>query len=470
MTRLSAFLKEKTGRRAKRILRTAAAFFIDSRVPRTAEQSQYSADNQDGYMDFGSLRIYDASEERNVLPIGLAKLTRLAFAGIDLHRIAEQLLGVLERDPNHAGALMDLSVIDQLDGKPEIGLRRQALALSKQRVFHSSCCGARARLRMVAFVAAADIGANTPLEFLLEGSDVALTTVYVLPGRPLPSDIPEHDLAFVAVTASESNRVILDELEDVLAWWPVPVINSPVRISALARDGLFSALHSIPGLQTPPFVRVRRRELQSAATGAARLATLSPACAFPIVVRSRDSQAGDSLTKIDDEDGLSRYLAAHVEARFSISPFLNYRSSDGQFRKFRIVVVDQRPYACHMSVSDEWNMHYFNAKMESSAEKRMEEASFFAEFDQDFIARHGAALAAVAERVGLDYFGVDCAETPAGDLLIFEADHALLVHDMDPVDVFPYKPAQMRKIFDAFSAFLYKTANEARAGRRAERR
>jgi hypothetical protein len=95
---------------------------------------------------------------------------------------------------------------------------------------------------------------------------------------------------------------------------------------------------------------------------------------------------------------------------------------------------------------------------------RVEEERFFATFDSDFAARHAATFAALVERIGLTYFGVDCAETASGELAVFKADHTLLVHDMDPVDVFPYKPPQMRKLFDAFSATLYRAAGRARAG------
>jgi hypothetical protein len=63
-------------------------------------------------------------------------------------------------------------------------------------------------------------------------------------------------------------------------------------------------------------------------------------------------------------------------------------------------------------------------------------------------------LSDVARRVGLDYFIIDCAETSDGSLLIFEADNTAVVHNMDPPSVFPYKPPQMRKIFEAFAAML----------------
>ena len=73
----------------------------------------------------------------------------------------------------------------------------------------------------------------------------------------------------------------------------------------------------------------------------------------------------------------------------------------------------------------------------------------------------------MAERVGLDYFTVDCAETEDGELLIFEADNTAVVHNMDLPDVFPYKPPQMRKIFDAFAAMLVAAcATAGRSGRR----
>jgi hypothetical protein len=67
-------------------------------------------------------------------------------------------------------------------------------------------------------------------------------------------------------------------------------------------------------------------------------------------------------------------------------------------------------------------------------------------------------LDALAKRVGLDYFGIDCGETPEGELLIFEADVAMIVHAMDPPDLFPYKGPQMRKVFEAFRAMLEKGA------------
>ncbi|WP_255608987.1 hypothetical protein [Methylosinus sp. Sm6] len=403
------------------------------------------------------MRIDDASVQRNALPIGMAKLTRLAFAGVDLGRIAGQLRGMFERDPAHAGALMDLSVIDQLNGDLSIGLERQALALRQQRVFHSTCCGAKPRLRVLAFVAAADIGANTPLEFLLEGSDIALTMAYAMPGRPLPRELPDHDLAFVAIAATPTNRRLLADLEERLAYWPAPVVNLPARVSMLEPDDLGDHLCDVEGLRTPVFERRRRDELAAAAQ--------TRALPFPLIVKPQEPANWDS-EKIDGPVALASLLARRCDAAFHIAPFIDCRGADGLYRKIRVIFVDRRAYACHLAVSDGWNASHIDARMQSDPFGRSEEERFFATFDTDFAARHAKTFDALVERVGLTYFGVDCAETSSGELVVFKADHTLLVHDMDPVDVFPYKPSQMRKLFDAFSAYLYRAAGHARLGGR----
>ncbi|MEJ2375309.1 MAG: hypothetical protein P8Y53_01195 [Pseudolabrys sp.] len=68
--------------------------------------------------------------------------------------------------------------------------------------------------------------------------------------------------------------------------------------------------------------------------------------------------------------------------------------------------------------------------------------------------RHARAFAAIAERFALDYVPFDCGETPDGQLLVFEAGTNMIVHSMDPPELFPYKPPQMQKVFGAFQTML----------------
>ena len=107
-----------------------------------------------------------------------------------------------------------------------------------------------------------------------------------------------------------------------------------------------------------------------------------------------------------------------------------------------------------MAISDSWVVHYMSAGMLQNPAKRAEEARFFETFDDEFARRHHHALNSIAQRLELEYVGIDCGETPSGDLLIFEVDSGMTVHAMDPVDIFPYKQPQMRKVFRAFRQML----------------
>ena len=155
---------------------------------------------------------------------------------------------------------------------------------------------------------------------------------------------------------------------------------------------------------------------------------------------------------------MASYLRDWPNDEFYISNFIDYRSADGQFRKFRIVLVDGKPFGGHLAISSNWMIHYVNADMDASAAKRQEETEFFATFEHGFAERHAQSLQAIHHSVGLDYLAIDCAETPEGKLLVFEVDNAAIVHDFDDPTLYPYKTPAMQKIFAAFREMLFARA------------
>lgn len=77
-------------------------------------------------------------------------------------------------------------------------------------------------------------------------------------------------------------------------------------------------------------------------------------------------------------------------------------------------------------------------------------------FESNFAVRHAGALQAIFERFGLEYLVIDCAETADGNLLVFEVDPGAVVHSLDPIELFPYKAAAMKKIYESFRNLLLK--------------
>jgi glutathione synthase/RimK-type ligase-like ATP-grasp enzyme len=203
----------------------------------------------------------------------------------------------------------------------------------------------------------------------------------------------------------------------------------------------------VPGVVCPATRRVNRYML-IAAIRSGRFFE------YPAVLRPIGSHAGRGLSKVEDADELAAFLAVSPEDEFYCAPFVDYRGADGMFAKARVVLIKGQPFASHMACSPHWMVHYLNAEMETNANRRAVEAAWMADFDTGFAARHGPSLRAISDRLGLDYFGLDCAELPDGRLLVFELDVAMIVHDMDSESLFPYKKPAMRKLFAAFVAAL----------------
>jgi hypothetical protein len=394
--------------------------------------------------------------------IGLAKLTTMAATGTDLRPLWHALIAKLIDGTIEAGEGLDLSLIAQLLGDKPAGLAIQHEILKSHQLFRSPCSTPRPRLRVLALAAATDMGSNTPIEFLLEQSGIELMTLYVIPEVELPKPLPDHDIAIVIASDSEDCRDALRKIGDAVSSWPRPLLNPPHLVCNLDRDKLHGLLSGIEGLEIPATIAVTRAQLSELSRFVAAPADIAIDLAFPVIVRPRGSHAGAGLAKIDDAAAIARYLGERQEQEFFISRFVDYAGGDGLFRKCRVVVVDGRPYACHLAIADRWDIWYLNAGMTLSASKRIEEEAFMRTFDFGFARRHATALAGMIDRIGLDYFTVDCAETRDGSLLIFEADNTAIVHNMDPSDIFPYKAPQMRKVFDAFAALLERRARHAK--------
>ncbi|MBB3178065.1 RimK family alpha-L-glutamate ligase [Variovorax sp. Sphag1AA] len=387
--------------------------------------------------------------------MSLRTLIQAAHLNQDLRPLGAELIARVQAHPDDAYALMDLSLVLQMLGDHALAMNVQAEALQMQRLYHVVAPSrGEVRLRVLAIMVSGDLMSNTPLECLLHDSDIALDALYVTPDKPLPDAVPEHDVLFIAVGESDRTQPVLEHLRELAAIWPRPVLNMPERVQRLSRDAAASVLAGLPGVCMPITSRVDRQALDDVAHARKELSLVLPDGCFPIIVRPLGSHAGKGLEKIDDPAALIDYLAQSTASAFYVSRFIDYRSADGQFRKYRIALIEGCPYVCHVGISDHWMIHYLNAGMTESQAKRDEEAAIMRDFDHGFALRHRSALALIQERMDLDYLGLDCAETPAGDLLVFEVDTAMVVHDIDPVDLFPYKQPQMRKVFDAFRTLL----------------
>ncbi|MBR0788095.1 tetratricopeptide repeat protein [Bradyrhizobium manausense] len=289
---------------------------------------------------------------------------------------------------------------------------------------------------------------NTPVEFLFR--DCAYHTSIL---SLLPDSQPD-----VALLASEADIVVnlvsdADQATEVLPLAMAvaqslgkPVINDPGKIQNTTRDATALALADVEGCRVPRTVRV------AAGEGLPDGLDL----VFPSLARQAGMHGGDVFEKFDDAAALTAFLAAHAEHDRYVIDFIDYRSADGFFRKYRFLFIGEDILPYHLAIGDDWKLHRDATDMAHHAWMQDEEERFLRVPGEVFGAAHYQALRVIRDRIGLDYFGIDCGLDPDGRLVVFEVNASMLVHDQNPE--FPYKDPYIGRIKVAFDGMLARIA------------
>ena len=387
--------------------------------------------------------------------IGYAAIAHLGYEGGDFAALTSELVKQVQGPVIDAGALLDLSTVLQMQGGEMLveGLLLQRHAVSMQQTYRISHGNGSGPV-ILAFVTTGNFMANVPVDFLLSGTNAVLILHFVDARTESLASLPEHDVAFMAIAESSENAQTLMVMSQLLAGWRGPILNNAAPlIACLTRERVSQLLEGEATVYMPPTYRLDRATLIQLAMGKA-----SYDLTFPIVIRPIGSHAGAGLEKITSRSGLAHWLRHSDLTEAYVAPFVDIRDASGFYKKQRVVLIKGKPFASHQAASTNWIVHYSSADMAGHPAHRAAEAEWMRTFDKDFARRHAKAFAALYRLLGLDYFGFDCAELPDGRLLVFEIDVAMIVHDLDSADIFPYKKPVMRKLFDGFVTAVEQTA------------
>ncbi len=357
---------------------------------------------------------------------------------------------VLEVDPTSLQAHLALYEIEQIRGHADRAVEHQRHALTQQRLY--SRRAPQERRRVLGLLAPGDWKANAPLELILPPEQTTLHRLYVVGDEPqVKLDLPPVDVAFVAIGESPAAVRPLRTAARVLRSLAIPAINEPRFVLRTNRMRLPRFLASIPNCVVAPIALATR----------AMLLEGNMNMPFPVIVRPIGSHAGEGLERIDDARALADYAARMPQGTYYVSTFIDYRSADGYYRKYRVILIDGRPYPFHLAVSPNWMVHYYNSPMREQAWMREEEARYLEGGGECNSAPILATLRLIAKRLRLDYIGVDCAIDRDGRLVVFEADPAIIVHLLDDPQLFGYKRGAIKNIFSAIESMLDERAQTA---------
>lgn len=342
-------------------------------------------------------------------------------------------------DPALIAAHQNLAAILAWRGDPEAERHRDA-AYSQQQIFLEPSPGAR---RTVLILTASGSG-NVPYTYLLPRprySRVLWHLAYAPPGQALPP----HDVVFNAVGDPDAAPAAQGAAERYARECPRPLLNRPHRVARTLRSAMPELLAGIADVVVPKTLRLACGEHSPTQ------AILVSGLRFPLILRPAGRHGGHGARLVRTADELGATLP-HGET-FYATEFVDYRARDGWFRKYRAIFVDRKPYPYHLAIGARWLLHYKTAEMRDDAGRRAEEAAFLRDPESALGRRAMTALCAIAERLDLDYAGIDFSLLPDGRLLFFEANPTMLVHPEEDAP-FAYKNEAVNAIVEAMEAMI----------------
>jgi hypothetical protein len=275
-------------------------------------------------------------------------------------------------------------------------------------------------------------GGNLYAEQLLDDRLFQTTKLFVEAFEP-GMTLPPHRIVFNAIADADRNQATLARAGSILQQTNARVLNDPSRVAATGRAEVARRLAHVEGVRTP------------------RIAAFDPhrPPAFPFLLRVSGFHMGRHFVRVDDVASLAQARAALPAKRLDCIEYLDTRSSDGWFRKYRVIMVSGGIYPLHLAVAREWKVHYFSSAMFDVEAFRHEERAFL----EDMVAAIGnpaaRALQAIADELGLDYGGIDFGIDGAGKLVVFEANAAMTVIPPDDDERFVYRRGPTERVLEA---------------------
>jgi hypothetical protein len=295
---------------------------------------------------------------------------------------------------------------------------------------------------------------NIPLDDVLDSrifQRLKLTVEYFDESQELPA----HDIVFNAVGDIERCQAALESAMNVARRSRQPVLNHPSGVLQTSRAQIAQRLAAIPGVVTARTMSFARAALD--VPEAAQVLERN-GFAFPLLLRSPGYHTGQHLVKVDQIEDLSGALRELPGDEILVMAYLDARSRDGKFRKYRVMFIDGELYPLHVAVSSHWKVHYFSADMSANAGYRNEDEAFLRDMRGVLGASAGEALEAIQTTLGLDYGGIDFALDDSGRVLVFEANATMRVPRTPGDTRWDYRRAPVKKIGDAIVAMLAKRA------------
>lgn len=255
--------------------------------------------------------------------------------------------------------------------------------------------------------------------------------------------LPDYDLAFNAMGEPDLIGDSAEPLNQFTRLCTKPLLNHPDAVARTARNNLPALLDGIDNIVVPAVWRFADSSQWEE----------SMAEQLPLLIRPVDSHGGTGLELATTATELAKCRAAQRGPVY-VCRFVDFRTADSWYRKYRTIFVDRKPYPYHLAITQKWMVHYLSAEMESYPWKLEEEKAFLRDPEAVLGSAGVRAIESIARTLDLEYAGIDFSITADKQILVFEANPQMWVHTESIGGPLEHKNEYVFRIQAAFEEML----------------
>lgn len=386
-------------------------------------------------------------------PMGHINLANALAKNHETEAALEHFARALELAPDHPKAHQGLALLLSELGEEDKAVEHRIKGFRHDPVLRFPYYGSGNPIELLVLASAS--GGTVPVNHHLDNT-VFSTTVIFVDFYDMERPLPHHHLVFNAIGDADICRASLDLAEKILSRVTAPVINQPSSVLKTGRANNAQRFAKIEGVIAPKIKIFPRHVLEK---DGAVSALAHDGFSFPLLLRSPGFHAGKFFTRVEDENELSEVLPSIPGHELMVIDYLDTRSRDQKFRKYRVMIVDGMIYPLHAAISSkEWKLHYFSADMTDNPDHRAEDEAFLNDMPKALGPKAMRALEAIRNEMELDYAGIDFGLSPEGDIFFFEANATMVVLPPDKDIKWDYRRPAVKRILDALHVMLDKKA------------
>jgi glutathione synthase/RimK-type ligase-like ATP-grasp enzyme len=357
-------------------------------------------------------------------------------------------------EPDLPGIHQGLAAYYQGQGQRELADYHQKKGYALQPVSYSTYWGRGEPIPILILVSA--LGGNIPWRLILDHG-VFLATVVAVEYFDERQSLPPHRVVFNSIGDTDLCRSGLEAGLRLIERESAPVINHPAAVLKTGRIMNAERMARLPGVVAPRMAMLRKSTLMQ---DNAEETLAEHGVGFPVLLRSPGFHGGDYFVSVFGSDALTEALRELPGDELLAIEWLNSRSEDGLFRKYRVMSIDGILYPMHLAISSQWKVHYFTSDTAANEAHRVEEAAFLEDFPAVIGPEGTAALQLISRTLGLEYCGIDFGIDRLGNILLYEANATMII---TPHSIEKKLDYRNRAIANAMAAA--KRMLSARAGR-----